>query len=49
MAAAHWWVLPPLLLVVLVAVYPLLRVLGEAARPGIWAQVLGSAQFRDAL
>lgn len=46
---AHWWVLPPLLLVVLVAVYPLLRVLGEAARPGIWAQVLGSAQFRDAL
>lgn len=46
---AHWWVLPPLLLVVLVAVYPLLRVLGEAAQPGIWAQVLGSAQFRDAL
>ncbi|CDO08519.1 2-aminoethylphosphonate ABC transporter permease subunit [Mycolicibacterium cosmeticum] len=48
-ARAHWWVLPPLLLVVLVAVYPLLRVLGESARPGIWAQVLGSAQFRDAL
>ncbi|MCV7207578.1 2-aminoethylphosphonate ABC transporter permease subunit [Mycolicibacterium canariasense] len=46
---AHWWVLPPLLLVVLVAVYPLLRVLGESTRPGTWAQVLGSAQFRDAL
>lgn len=46
---AHWWVLPPLLVVLPVAVYPLLRVFGESATPGKWAEVLGSGQFRDAL
>lgn len=49
---AHWWVLPPLLLALLAAVYPLLRVLLEpwvSAQPGTWAEVLGSGQFRDAL
>jgi 2-aminoethylphosphonate transport system permease protein len=46
---AHWWVLPPLLLVLLAAAYPLLRVLGESTRPGAFTQVLGSAQFREAL
>lgn len=46
---AHWWVLPPLAVVLFAAVYPLARVFGESTRPGIWAEVLGSAQFRDAL
>lgn len=46
---AHWWVLPPLFLVLFAAVYPLARVFGESTRPGRWAEVLGSAQFRDAL
>ena len=46
---AHWWVLPPLLVGLLTAVYPLLRVFGESTTPGTWAQVLGSGQFRDAL
>lgn len=46
---AHWWVLPPLLVVLLAAVYPLLRVFGESTQPGKWAEVLSSEQFRDAL
>ncbi|GAS91625.1 2-aminoethylphosphonate ABC transporter permease subunit [Mycolicibacterium brisbanense] len=46
---AALWVLPPLLVVLLIALYPLLRVLGESADPGTWAEVLGSAVFRDAL
>ncbi|MGJ6121001.1 2-aminoethylphosphonate ABC transporter permease subunit [Mycolicibacterium sp. Y3] len=46
---AHWWVLPPLAVVLFTAVYPLARVFGESARPGKWAEVLSSAQFRDAL
>jgi 2-aminoethylphosphonate transport system permease protein len=46
---AALWVIPPLLVVLLIALYPLLRVLGEAADSGTWTQVLGSAVFRDAL
>lgn len=46
---AQWWVLPPLLMVLVAAVYPLLRVVGESTVPGTWARVMGSAQFRDAL
>ncbi|ORA34464.1 2-aminoethylphosphonate ABC transporter permease subunit [Mycobacterium aquaticum] len=46
---AALWVLPPLLVVLLIALYPLLRVLGESADSGTWAKVLGSAVFRDAL
>ncbi|MHA3024476.1 2-aminoethylphosphonate ABC transporter permease subunit [Mycobacterium sp. BMJ-28] len=46
---AAWWVLPPLSVVLLAAVYPLLRVFGESTRAGSWPEVLGSAQFRDAL
>lgn len=46
---AALWVLPPLLVVLLIAFYPLLRVLGESADPGTWSEVLGSAVFRDAL
>ncbi|ART73061.1 2-aminoethylphosphonate ABC transporter permease subunit [Mycobacterium dioxanotrophicus] len=46
---AALWVLPPVLVVLLIALYPLLRVLGESADAGIWAEVLGSAVFRDAL
>lgn len=46
---AALWVLPPVLVVLLIALYPLLRVLGESADAGIWAEVLSSAVFRDAL
>jgi 2-aminoethylphosphonate transport system permease protein len=46
---AALWAIPPLLVVLLIALYPLLRVLGEAADVGTWTQVLGSAVFRDAL
>jgi len=44
------WSVPPLLVVLLIAVYPIVRVLTESAgTPGAWSQVLGSASFRDAL
>ncbi len=48
------WSLPPLAVVVLIAVYPIVRVLGESARtrPGhgsAWGEVLASRAFRDAL
>ena len=46
-SAGRLWVLPPLLLVLLVVLYPLLRVFGEST--GSWTAVLGSAAFRDAL
>lgn len=46
---AALWVLPPLIVVVLIAVYPLLRVFAESATPGTWSEVLGSESFRDAL
>jgi 2-aminoethylphosphonate transport system permease protein len=46
---AALWVVPPLLVVLLIALYPLLRVFGESADTGTWAGVLGSAAFRDAL
>lgn len=54
--AALWWTLPPLLVVLVAAVYPLLRVFFESARLrggghglGTWSSVLTSAIFRDAL
>ena len=43
------WVLPPLLLVLLVVLYPLLRVFWVSSAQGSWSEVLGSAVFRDAL
>lgn len=43
------WVLPPLVLVLSVVLYPLLRVFGESAAGGSWGEVLGSEVFRDAL
>lgn len=48
-STAWLWVAPPLLLVLLVVVYPLLRVLAESAAQGSWSEVLASTQFRDAL
>ncbi|MCV7424614.1 2-aminoethylphosphonate ABC transporter permease subunit [Mycobacterium yunnanensis] len=52
-SAAVWWTLPPLLIVLLVAVYPLARVclesLDGAGTPSSWSSVLTSAAFRDAL
>ena len=43
------WAIPPLLVVLLIALYPLLRVFGEAVGVGTWTEVLGTAVFRDAL
>lgn len=43
------WAIPPLLVVLMVALYPLLRVFGESADTNTWAEVLGSEAFRDAL
>lgn len=43
------WVLPPLMLVLLVVLYPLLRVFMESSAAGSWGEVLGSEVFRDAL
>ena len=52
-SAAVWWTVPPLLIVLLVAVYPLVRVclesLGGSGTPSGWSNVLSSAAFRDAL
>lgn len=48
-STAWLWVLPPLLLVLLVVLYPLLRVFWESSADGSWGEVLGSAVFRDAL
>ena len=53
---AAWWVVPPLLIVLLVAVYPLVRVCIESTRVAAgerswsnWTGVLSSPSFRDAL
>ncbi len=46
---AWLWVLPPLVLVLLVVLYPLLRVFWVSSAEGSWGEVLGSAAFRDAL
>ncbi|WP_216901465.1 2-aminoethylphosphonate ABC transporter permease subunit [Nocardia alni] len=44
------WSAPPLLVVLLIAVYPIVRVLTESTRtPDAWSQVLGSTAFRNAL
>ncbi|WP_081511706.1 2-aminoethylphosphonate ABC transporter permease subunit [Nocardia donostiensis] len=49
------WTLPPLLIVVAIAVYPITRVLAESTvtpdgrGTATWAEVLASAAFRDAL
>lgn len=47
-SAARFWVLPPLLLVLLIVLYPLTRVLWSSAE-GSWSDVLGSESFRGAL
>ncbi len=48
--STNWlWVLPPLLLVLLVVLYPLVRVFLESSVEGSWGEVLGSEAFRDAL
>jgi 2-aminoethylphosphonate transport system permease protein len=53
---AIWWAVPPLLIVMFAAVYPLLRVCLESLKVGdtgrgwsTWATVLASEAFRDAL
>lgn len=49
------WTLPPLLVVLLIAVYPIVRVLAESTETedgrgtAVWSQVLGSESFRNAL
>ena len=48
-STAWLWVLPPLLLVLLVVLYPLMRVFMESSADGSWGEVLGSEMFRDAL
>ncbi|MDA2892302.1 2-aminoethylphosphonate ABC transporter permease subunit [Mycolicibacterium sp. BiH015] len=48
-STAWLWVLPPLLLVLLVVLYPLVRVFMESSSDGSWGEVLGSEMFRDAL
>lgn len=48
-STAWLWVLPPLLLVLLVVLYPLVRVFMESSVDGSWGAVLGSEMFRDAL
>ncbi|MFI5779953.1 2-aminoethylphosphonate ABC transporter permease subunit [Nocardia sp. NPDC051570] len=58
-ARRHWrpilWSLPPLLVVALIAVYPIVRVLTESTTTAsgrgtaVWSQVLGSEVFRNAL
>ncbi|WP_225726354.1 MULTISPECIES: 2-aminoethylphosphonate ABC transporter permease subunit [unclassified Nocardia] len=55
----HWrpvvWTLPPLLVVLAIAVYPITRVLAESTvtpsgrGAGVWADTLSSAAFRNAL
>ncbi|MEU7220858.1 2-aminoethylphosphonate ABC transporter permease subunit [Nocardia iowensis] len=50
-----WWSLPPLLVVLFIAVYPIVRVLAESTvtptgrGTSVWSQVLGSESFRNAL
>ncbi|MEV6281808.1 2-aminoethylphosphonate ABC transporter permease subunit [Kribbella sp. NPDC051770] len=46
-AARRTWLLPPLLLIAVLVVYPLILVAAESR--GSWAEVIGSAEFRDAL
>ncbi|MDZ4268520.1 MAG: 2-aminoethylphosphonate ABC transporter permease subunit [Mycobacterium sp.] len=46
---AALWVLPPMALVLLVVLYPLLRVFWESSVGGSWGEVIGSQVFRDAL
>ena len=48
-STAWLWVLPPLALVLLVVLYPLLRVFRESSTGNSWGEVLGSQVFRDAL
>jgi 2-aminoethylphosphonate transport system permease protein len=55
-ARAALWTLPPLLIVLVAALYPLIRVCLESTKVGetqrgwsTWAEVLGSEMFRDAL
>ncbi|KAA8885274.1 2-aminoethylphosphonate ABC transporter permease subunit [Nocardia colli] len=49
------WSLPPMLVVLFIAVYPIIRVLAESTvtpagrGTSVWSQVLGSESFRDAL
>ncbi|MFC9433465.1 2-aminoethylphosphonate ABC transporter permease subunit [Nocardia sp. NPDC057030] len=49
------WSLPPMLVVLFIAGYPIIRVLAESTvtptgrGTSVWAQVLGSESFRDAL
>ena len=50
---AAWWAVPPLVVVLLVALYPLVRVCLESLKgddvQSSWASVLSSESFRDAL
>ncbi|MFD7842536.1 2-aminoethylphosphonate ABC transporter permease subunit [Nocardia sp. NPDC059764] len=50
-----WWTLPPVLIVLLIAVYPIVRVLLESTETasgrgvGTWSKVLAEESFRNAL
>ncbi|MER7911131.1 MULTISPECIES: 2-aminoethylphosphonate ABC transporter permease subunit [unclassified Streptomyces] len=48
-APAWVWALPPVAVLGLVFLYPLALVVRESLAPGAYADVLGSASFRDAL
>jgi 2-aminoethylphosphonate transport system permease protein len=48
-ARHSWWVLPPLVLMLVVVVQPLVAVLALSGRGGAWGTVLSSAQFQQAL
>jgi 2-aminoethylphosphonate transport system permease protein len=52
-APSVWWAVPPLAVVLVVVLYPLIRVCLESVGgddgAGTWVDVLGSAAFRDAL
>jgi len=52
-SAATWWAVPPVAIVLLAAVYPLIRVCLESVKgvgtQSSWLSVLSSAAFRDAL
>jgi 2-aminoethylphosphonate transport system permease protein len=44
------WSIPPIVVVLVIAVYPVVRVLNEStSTPGAWSQVLRSTAFRNAL
>ncbi|MFI1913041.1 2-aminoethylphosphonate ABC transporter permease subunit [Nocardia sp. NPDC020380] len=43
------WTLPPVLVVLFIAAYPIVRVLLESTKAGTWSKVLAEESFRNAL